>query len=115
VHRAIGSAFCNRRQWASTYIVAWGFGSIARFMRTSGKDKTKPIQDFWMGTYSVAFAWKYRILQAYLYSQMYLLSRFLRDKLCAIIDKHQELILNVYDHVYFAVSIRILELSGNRC
>jgi hypothetical protein len=34
-------------------------------------------------------------LQAFLCSQMYLLSRLLWDKLCAIVDKHEAFYLSV--------------------
>src|SRR5713101_7879288 len=54
-------------------------------------------------------------LQAFLCSQMHLLTRLLRDKLCAIVDKHQALILNVYDHIRFAITIHIPEFRGNWC
>ena len=52
------------------------------------------------------------VSENYLCSQMHLLPWLLRAKLCAIIDKYEALILNVYDHVRLAIPIHVLKFNG---
>ena len=51
--------------------------------------------------------------ESFLHSQMYLLSGLLWDKLSAIVDIHQYLILNMDYHIEFAITIHILENTRN--
>ena len=46
---------------------------------------------------------------------MNLLSRLLRNKLCAIIDKHQALILDMYNHIWLTIAIHVFEFRCNWC
>lgn len=48
-------------------------------------------------------------------SQCHLFSRAQGPELCPIVDVDQRLILNMHDHVRFAVAIYILKISGYGC